>query len=260
MRRKNNLTPVLWVSAGLLLIFLSQQIGLGPRLTLAFAPVMDVLSAPARWWQETGLWFRDREQLQAEYLQQKEILERKAAMVQEVSSLREENRQLRNLLRIPQIQQRYWQAVKVEGRSPDAMNQRLVIVAEGARPDDVVVSSSGLVGVIDTVSTNYAVIRTILDASLAVPVTIEGRPLAALVRGQGNSLMVDFVPWADAPPAGSILQTSGAGGIFPPGIPVARITEISEREGEVFADVEAETLAHWQRENWLAVALKPSKE
>ncbi len=260
MRRRNKVIPFLWVLGALFLLSLSQQTNLGQRLTLAFAPAMDVFSAPARWWKEAGLWAQSRDTLHTEYLQQKEALERNAAMVQEISSLREENRQLRNLLRIPNVQNRRWQAVKVEGRSPDAMNQRLVIEASGVSPDDVVVSSNGLVGLIDTSSHDYAVIRTILDASLAVPVTIKNQPIAALVRGQGDSLVVDFLPWANAPAVGSILQTSGAGGIFPPGIPVATITQISERSGEVFADVEAEPLAHWKRENWLAVALHPNKE
>jgi len=122
--------------------------------------------------------------------------------------------------------------------------------------DDTVASSEGLVGLVDSVSGHMAIVRTVLDASLAVPVTLPGTGLAALVRGQGEQLSVEFVPQADAPPRDSILVTSGAGGVFPPGIPVAHILSVHAVPGSVFVDVEAEPTAHWRRDAWLSVATR----
>jgi rod shape-determining protein MreC len=48
--------------------------------------------------------------------------------------------------------------------------------------------------------------------------------------------------------------TSGSGGIFPSGIPVARIMRIEPIVGSVFAEVEAEPTAHWRRDAWLSIA------
>lgn len=254
MGRNKNLRPWLWAAAALLLIFTLQNTPAGQRLNLGMAPLLDALHAPARWWSELLLWTHERQSLQQNYLKAEEKLEKQAALIQEVNSLRQENRQLRGLLGIREISGYHWHAAKVRGRSPDAMNQRLILEVSGVQRDDVIVSSEGLVGLVDTASGSHAVIRTILDASVAVPVTIEGEGIAALVRGQNSRLQVEFIPWAKVPTIGTILRTSGAGGIFPPGIPVARITELHKQPGEVFAAITAEPVAHWQRDNWLAVA------
>jgi rod shape-determining protein MreC len=218
------------------------------------APLLSVLQAPGRWWQDTSLWLRERSQLQSDYQHATIRLEQQGVLTQEVRSLREENRQLRALLDIQQISGYRWHAAKVQGRSPDKMSQRLILLVRNAAPDDVIVSSDGLVGLVDHAKSGSAVVRTILDAAIAVPVTMPGRTLSALVRGQGSRLMVDFVPFENAPETGSILQTSGAGGVFPAGIPVARIIKVEPIPGQVFAKVDAEPVAHWQQESWLAMA------
>jgi cell shape-determining protein MreC len=97
-------------------------------------------------------------------------------------------------------------------------------------------------------------VRTIFDASLAVPVTIPGTTLAALSRGEGDRLTINFVPRQANLMANEVLYTSGAGGMFPPGIAVARITDVQPVPGQLFVSVVAEPVAHWQRDNWLAVA------
>jgi len=242
-----------WLVPGLLMLYAAQQLPLPQYTNLWLAPVMDALYTPVRWFDISRLWLQDRARLQARLSNLQTRLEQQAAFVQETRSLREENRQLRRLLYLPEISGMRWQAARLLARSPERLSRHLTIETIGATPDSVVASGDGLVGLVDTVRGNHAVVRTIMDASLAVPVTISRLPLAALLRGLGDRLQVDFVPWKSAPPVGSILQTSGAGGIYPPGIPVARITLVRRVAGEAFAAVEAAPLAHWHREAWLAV-------
>ncbi|MDT8377091.1 MAG: rod shape-determining protein MreC [Mariprofundaceae bacterium] len=253
-QRRSPLRILAWSGLLLILLVSIQQLPAGQRLNLGIAPLLSVLQAPGRWWQEASLWLHASSRLQSEYQQATIRLEQQSALTQEVISLREENRQLRALLGIQQIRGYYWHAAKVQGRSPDKMSQRLILLVQNAEPDDVIVSSDGLVGLVDHAKPGTAVVRTILDAAIAVPVTMPDRALAALVRGQGDRLMVDFVPIENAPEVGSILQTSGAGGLFPAGIPVARVTGVEPIPGQVFARVDAIPVAHWQRESWLAMA------
>ncbi len=254
VERKSSLRLLSWLGLFLVIFVALQQLPVGQRLNLGMTPLLSVLQAPGRWWQEAGLWFDERSQLQSDYQQATLQLQKQSALIQEVTSLREENRQLRALLSIQQLKGYHWHAAKVQGRSPDKMSQRLILLVDHARPDDVIVSSDGLVGLVDHAKSGAAVVRTILDASIAVPVTMPGSPLAALVRGEGDRLTVDFVPAEQAPAAGTILQTSGAGGIFPPGLPVARITRITPVSGQVFVHVDAVPVARWQKESWLAMA------
>ena len=237
----------------ILIIFGLQRLPIGQQLNLGLTPLVATLQAPSRWWHKTSLWLQERSELQHDLLQTRKAFEQQAALIQQSKSLHEENIQLRKLLKIADVQGYTWRAAQVLGRSPDKKSQRLILQVQ-AKPDDVVVSSSGLVGLVDASHKDASVVRTILDASLAVPVTLASSPLAALIRGQGDHLLVDFIPLDQAPAIGSILQTSGAGGIFPPGIPVAHITHIEALPGRVFARIEAKPTAHWQRENWLAIA------
>jgi len=221
---------------------------------LAMWPAQEVLHTPAQWWESSSQWFKDRQVLQDERLNFQKQAQQQAALIQETNSLREENRQLRKILDIVGIRGYRWHAAKVRGRSPGAKSQRILIQVYGASVDDVIVSSEGLVGVVDSASAHHATVRTIFDASLSVPVTIPGTTLAALSRGEGNQLAINLVPRQIALKAGEVLYTSGAGGIFPPGIAVARITDVQPVPGRLFVSVAAEPVAHWQRDNWLAVA------
>jgi len=221
---------------------------------LAMWPALEALHAPVQWWQSAELWFTEQETLHRKYIAFEKKSQQQAALIQEANSLREENRQLRRILEISGITGYRWHAAKVRGRSPDLMSQRLVLQVDDVSRDDVIVSSEGLVGVVDSTSENHATIRTIFDASLAVPVTIPGTALAAIARGQGDSLSIEFVPLKQMPRAGEILYTSGAGGLFPPGVAVARIVKIKPIPGQLFIRIIAEPVAHWQRDNWMAVA------
>jgi len=246
----------LWL-VGIVLVFglyAFSRLATGSSPMLFMSPVLEVLHAPARWWDSAALWFVDRDGLQSEYEAFRKQVEQQAALIQEANSLREENRQLRNILEIAEIPGYRWHAAKVRGHSPESMSKRLVLQVEGVSRDDVIVSSEGLVGVIDSTSRDHATVRTIFDASLAVPVTIPGTSLAALARGQGDSIAIDFIPTHQAPKVGQVLFTSGAGGLFPPGIAVARIMEVQPIAGRLFVDISADPAAHWQRDNWLAVA------
>jgi len=223
-------------------------------LTLGMGQVLDMLHVPTQQLQSLSLWFEDRHQLQTENERLRLRVQQQAAVVQQARALGEENRQLKALLQITHIEGFHWHAAKVLGRSPDTMSQRLILQTGHASEDDVIVSSEGLVGLVASADQQHAVVRTILDASVSVPVTVPGTPLAGLVRGQGDSLEVDFLLWEQVPAAGSVLYTSGAGGLFPPGLAVARIVRAEAIPGQVFAHVTAVPAAHWQRDNWLAIA------
>jgi len=247
--------PWLGVIAGLTLFYGVQNLPIGPRINLLLSPFMEMLEKPARWWLDVRLWVRDRRILQNEIMDLRIDAAHLASMEQELHVLQAENRQLRSLLNLPAAADYRWQAARVLGRSPDERSERLVLrIFHPVHTNDVVVSSAGLIGLVTAVQGRYAVVRTILDASVAVPATLHDRSLAALIRGQGDALRVDFVPWKRAPKFGSVLVTSGTGGIFPAGIPVARVLRSYRVPGSLFAKIRAEPLADWRAESWLSIA------
>ncbi len=243
------------IVAGLMLLFLIQPLPIGQTIDLFMSPLVKALQTPVHWWQGINLWLTERQHLQAENLHLRGTIQQQAGAQQELRALRAENLRLRALLGLKALPGYRWQAVRVLGRSPDKKSQRLLLRSRSTiSRGNVVVSSEGLVGLVDKVQGKYAVVRTILDASMVVPVTLPGSGLAAFVRGQGETLRVKFIPFKHAPPEASILITSGAGGIFPPGIAVARIIHVHRIAGSIFADVDARPVAHWRRDAWLSIA------
>jgi len=245
----------LWVLALFLIVLvLSFKFPVGQKLSIAIAPLLHVVQTPAQWTQDFLLWFKKADELQNQYQLLQQTTLKQQALKLELTALRTENTQLRQLLSITQIDGYMWHAARVMSRGLEAKSRRLMIQTERVNDDDVVVSHEGVVGLIDHAGSEYAVVRTILDASLAVPVTMENSDLAGLVRGDGAHLLVDFIPLTKAPQVGDILLTSGAGGLFPAGLPIAVVEEVKQVEGGVFAEVIARPAAYWQRDAWLAVA------
>ena len=249
-----------WVSIFVIVVVLSLKFPVGQQLNLMFAPLLHAVQAPVRWYQDFTLWFESRQALQARLRTLEQALQQQQALQQLTAALSAENRQLRQLLNISQIEHYVWRVAGVVSRGPEQKSRRLMLAIDDTHPDDVVVSKEGLVGLVDTASEHHAVIRTILDASVTVPVTMQHSRLAGLVRGAGEYVTVDFVPLDIAPQVGDVLITSGAGGVFPAGLPVAKVTQVKPVEGGVFAQVSASPVAAWQRDAWLAVATKAIPE
>lgn len=247
---------VWWVSIFLIIILLSFKYPVGQQLQLTIAPLLHAVQAPVRWYQDFSLWLKDSGDLQSSYTTLRESHAKQQTLAMEVEALRAENIQLRTFLNIQQIQSYEWRVARVISRGPELKSRRLMVEIQQAQNDDVIVSQEGLVGLVAQTSDTHAVVRTILDASVTVPVTMFESDLAALVRGDGEHLRVDFVPLIKAPQIGDILITSGAGGVFPAGLPVAKVEKVTAIDGGVFAEVVASPVASWQRDAWLAIVVK----
>lgn len=254
MRHRLLLRRGLFVTIVLILLFALQSVNMGQRLLLWSGPVFSWVQQPVMWADDVSLWFQQRVVLQQQVKLMEVRLGQQTALLQQTQSLHEENIRLRRLLHVQDMEGYQWHAVSVLGRSPDKKSQRIMIQTRQATVDDVVVSSEGLVGLVDARQGEYAVVRTVLDASITVPVTLQGSDLAALARGDGEQLLLEFIPAVFTLTIGDVLFTSGAGGLYPPGIAVARVVHISIVQGSPFAHIEAVPVAHWQRDHWLAVA------
>ncbi|MDQ6994366.1 MAG: rod shape-determining protein MreC [Mariprofundaceae bacterium] len=237
----------------LIFVYAVEKFPIGQKISLGLAQALDIIQAPVHWVDDAALWFKQRQQLQHDLLVARQTMAQRSSLEQQNQSLQEENKQLRSLLKTSNIQGYQWCAARVLGHSPEQKSRHLILETQ-SQQDDVVIARTGLVGLIDQSQAHTAMVRTILDGSIAVPVTLPDSSLAALVRGEGDHLSVDFIPLNQAPKVGDVLQTSGAGGLFPPGISVAYVTHIEPVAGRIFAKVTAVPTAHWQREAWLAIA------
>jgi len=108
---------------------------------------------------------------------------------------------------------------------------------EGVRPLAPVVSPGGLVGMVTTVDRHTAVVMAWSHPDFRASAMTEGGRIFGIVasrRGEraGEVMELRGVPYRDRLPAGTLVVTSGLGGVFPRGIPLGTVEgELSESEG-----------------------------
>ncbi len=154
-----------------------------------------------------------------------QVIEQQRKLVA-ASTLAEENRQLRALLKLEE-QDDGGIATGYLLTSSSASTRRLAVLSlgssRGVRPGMPVRAADGLIGrVLDTgLSTSRVLLLTDSDNIVPLRRASDGLPVLSTGRGNGE-LDIRTLNLADNPfKTGDILVTSGTGGIYRPNIPVA---------------------------------------
>ena len=128
-----------------------------------------------------------------------------------------------------------------------------VLVDKGSRfgvfQGQSVLDANGIVGQVLRANPLNSEIVLISDPSHAIPVQVNRNGLRTIAVGSGkiNQLNLPFLPNNADIVEGDLLITSGLGGTFPQGYPVAIITEVAPQPDKPFARVEAKPQAHLDR-------------
>ncbi len=177
------------------------------------------------------------------------VLERRS---QQTISLEIENRRLRQLLNATEVLEDRFISAELIGVDPDPFTHQ-VILNRGTR-DNVyvgqpVIDANGLVGQVIEVDPLTSRVLLIGDANHAVPVQVNRNGVRTTVTGTGDlsELSLLFVPETADIQEGDLLVTSGLGGRFPMGYPVAEVTRVERIPGAQFSEVSARPLAELDR-------------
>ncbi|GAU08677.1 rod shape-determining protein MreC [Desulfoplanes formicivorans] len=135
----------------------------------------------------------------------------------------------------------------------NAVLQSLVIdkgKRAGLRFDTPVISPQGVIGRVHRPGLHFSTVLLLVDPNSHIPVMGATSRIPALVEGQGEGqpLLVKYVPLNDVLSEGEILVTSGLGGIFPKGLPVARVSQVTRSSISLFQDILAQPLVRAQRQ------------
>lgn len=167
--------------------------------------------------------------------------QRDSALVvaEEVEPLRAENERLRSILRLRQRMPVRHVAGEVLHQADPRRDVALVITA-GANDGVVewapVIAPKGLIGHVETVDATTSVVITWMNPEFRVSATALDS-IAGIVEpritGDGTAmLLLREVAHRANIPDGTIVETSGLGGVYPRGIPIGRVRGLfAEREG-----------------------------
>jgi len=142
-----------------------------------------------------------------------------------------------------------WLPAEVVNIQLSSLRQRLLLnrgAANGVFKGQAVLDDKGLIGQTTHVVPWSAEVILITDPEHAVPVRIERTGLRTIAVGAADttSLALPYLPANADIKSGDLLVTSGLGGVFPDGYPVARVTEVHRDAVQPLAQVRAAPLAH----------------
>lgn len=157
--------------------------------------------------------------------------------LKEVEEYREENDRLRKLLAITdEYENCDTVAARVAGYETDNWFSYITIdkgTSSGIEVSDTVITADGLLGQVTEVGKNWAKVSTIINSENSAGVRITRNGEIGIVEGdttlsKSKKCKLGYLTANASIIAGDILETSGLGGIYPPGLLVGKISEISK--------------------------------
>ncbi len=228
----------------------------------AMEPVLVAVEAPFDLGQRLGEEMRDRHELMDRLaLLERERREREAELVL-LDELREDNRELRALLAASQRIAPSFQSAELMSIDLNPWSHRVLInrgSRDGLSPGQPVMDIQGVMGQVDEVALNTAQVILISDPDHALPVRVERTGLRTVAYGSGriNQLRLTDLPMNVDLQPGDMLLTSGLGGAFPAGLPVAEVETLSRPVGEAFARAIVRPVARLDRARHVLVVDSP---
>jgi rod shape-determining protein MreC len=162
-----------------------------------------------------------------------------AYLAQFLPSLRAENERLRQLLRLSRRLNTGYVPAEVL-HQPQVMDGRTLLLSagrkEGVSVFSPVVSPEGLIGVVLSVSSRSSIAMSWAHPEFRVSAfTVSGNAFGVVApsnEGRNGEGALEFrgVPYRDSVPLGTMVLSSGLGGVFPKGVPVGTVIGVVREE------------------------------
>ena len=168
-----------------------------------------------------------------------------SARAGQVEQLLNENAQLRKLLGLRERLNTSTIAAEVLYDAADPYTRKVIIdkgLAQGVEAGSPVIDESGVLGQVTRVHPLISEVTLVTDSDQAIPVLNTRTGNRGIAYGDGGhygsgGLELRYMAAnADVQP-GDLLTTSGVDGVYPPGIPVAKVVKVERRPDSAFARI-----------------------
>lgn len=169
---------------------------------------------------------------------------------------KQENSRLRELLGSPLRQDEQKKAVQVIATAQDPYSNQVVIDkgrSGGVYEGQPVIDDKGVVGQVVATAEYTSRVLLICDSVHALPVQVLRNDIRTIVAGNGcnEDLTLEHLPTSTDIRVGDVLVTSGLGGVFPEGYPVAIVSSVQVDHQRAWTVVSAHPTAGLQRLRYL---------
>ena len=233
-------------------------------LSLIVYPVQWVALRPQALWDHFDDVFESKQDALSAVEQARTQLLKQSVRASQVEQLTLENRDLRQLLQLRERLNTPAMAAEVLYEAADPFTRKLILdkgALQGVITSSPVMDEQGILGQVTRVHPLVSEITLVTDREHSIPVlnTRTGaRGLAFGESGGAPLLELRYMATNADIEVGDMLTTSGVDGVYPPGIPVAKVVKIERRADSVFARILCESLARVQGARHVMV-LEPVK-
>lgn len=210
-------------------------------------PLQQAAHAPVEFLQNSAGYFSSLSRLEDENARLKRAQLVNAETILRTRQLEAENERLRKLLDVRERQKVSGQVAQVIYAARDPFSRRVIVdkgLQDKLSAGQPVVDDAGVVGQVTRVFPFVAEITLITDKDQAIPVQILRTGQRSVVFGLGDGqLDLRFLPASADVQNGDTLVTSGLDGVFPRGLPVAKVVHIERDTSYSFARIHCAPLA-----------------
>ena len=157
-------------------------------------------------------------------------------------------------------------AAKVINRGSSATFKQTVTIdvgsSSGIEKNMTVISDSGLVGVVKSVTSSSAIVLLMSDPTFKIGVRIAGTQSIGVVSGQGgNSYLLQLLDATGEIKKGDVLVARGSqdGKPFVPGVPVGTVTIVQSNASSITQNADVVGISNLERIGVVAVVTSPPK-
>ncbi len=210
-------------------------------VSLLTHPAQQAAHAPVDFLKNSADYFSSLSHLEDENIRLRRAQLANAETILRTKQLEAENERLRRLLDVRDRQKVNGRVAQIIYAARDPFSRRVIV--DKGQQDTIsagqpVVDDAGIIGQVTRVFPFVSEITLITDKDQAVPVQILRTGQRSVVFGLGNGqLELRYLPANADVQNGDTLVTSGLDGIFPRGLPVARVVHIERDTSYSFARI-----------------------
>ncbi len=211
-------------------------------------PIVFTATLPAR----TGSWLAETLRTDEDLQNALAVMRREnlilRANLQKLETIEAENLRLQRLLSASGPRSESAVLAQLVEVSLEPFTHRIITnrgIRAGVYIGQAVIDTEGIMGQVTGVTPFTSAVTLITDPNHAIPVQIRRNGLRAIVYGVGTAERVTvpyMTPQSDIK-KGDMLVSSGMGGRFPAGYPVARVVNVVIDPNEPFIEIQAEPVA-----------------
>ena len=191
-----------------------------------------------------GGYFESLRSAQASEEDARHQLAQQALRASQVEQLTLENERLRKLLQLRERITTPAQPAEVLYDAADPYSRKVIIdrgLAQGIEAGSPVIDESGVLGQVTRVHPLISEVTLVIDREQAIPVMNVRTGARSVAYGDpsahGALLELRFMAGNADVQIGDLLTTSGVDGIYPPGLPVARVDKVERKAESGFARI-----------------------